>query len=96
MWYFLGIVSILRFSEFFLVVDSSQYFDTPILSLCFQEYWKYYLSSVDVSVIGQTMLKPGGHGSVMVKYHTIQTRGQGFEPLCKHFLPNFQRGLSPM
>ena len=35
--YFLGTVGILRFSEFFLVVDSSQYFDTPILSLCFQE-----------------------------------------------------------
>ena len=35
--YFLGIVGILRFSEFFHVVDSSQYFDTPILSLCFQE-----------------------------------------------------------
>ena len=97
MRYFLGIVSILRFSEFFLVVNSSQYFDTPILSLCFQEYWKYSLSSVDVSVIGQTMLKPGGgHGSVMVKYHTIQTRGQGFEPLCKHFFFNFQQGLIPM
>ena len=36
MRYFLGIVGILRFTEFFLVVDSSQYFDTPILSLCFQ------------------------------------------------------------
>ena len=38
----------------------------------------------------------GAHRSVMVKYHTIQTRGQGFEPLCKHFFPNFQRGLCPM
>ena len=35
--YFLDIVGILRFSEFFVVVDSSKYFDTPILSLCFQE-----------------------------------------------------------
>ena len=38
----------------------------------------------------------GRYGSVMVKYHTFQTRGQGFEPLCKHFFPNFQGGLSPM
>ena len=32
----------------------------------------------------------GRHGSVMVKYHTFQTRGQGFEPLCKHFFPIFK------
>ena len=37
----------------------------------------------------------GGHGSVMVKYHTIQTRGQGFEPLCKHFFSQFSTGPKP-
>ena len=36
-----------------------------------------------------------GHGSVMVKYHTFQTRGQGFEPLCKHFFSQFSMGPKP-
>ena len=37
----------------------------------------------------------GGHGSVMVKYHTFQIRGQGFKPPNKHFFPNFWGPLAP-
>ena len=49
-------------------------------------------------MIGQTMGGGGGgggHGSLMVKYHTIQTRGQGFEPLCKQFFSQFSTGPKP-
>ena len=33
---------------------------------------------------------------MIVKYHTFQTRGQGFEPLCKHFFSQFSTGPKPM
>ena len=52
--YFLGIVGILGFCDFFY---SSQYDDTSILYSIFKIV-KDSLSSVNVGMIGQTILKP--------------------------------------
>ena len=35
------------------------------------------------NIIGGHKYFHSGHGCVLVKYHTFQTRGQGFKPLCE-------------
>ena len=52
MRYFFDIVSIVRYYDF--VIFHSRH-NTLILRscfMCFQEQWKYYLSSIDVDIIG--------------------------------------------
>ena len=61
MRYFLGIVGILGFCDFVIFLSHCNTLILQYRSLCFQEYWKYSLSSVDVGIIGQTTLKPLMH-----------------------------------
>ena len=51
------VTKIQGFCDFVIFFFNRRNFDTSILFSLFQELWKYYLSSVDVGIIGQTMLK---------------------------------------
>ena len=58
MRYFLDIIGILVFCDFMIFPSRHNTLILQSCFLCFQEWWKYSLSSVDIGIIGQTVLKP--------------------------------------
>ena len=57
MRYFLGIMDILGFCDFVIFPNHHNNLILQSCFLYFQEHWKYFLSSVDVGIIGRTTLK---------------------------------------
>ena len=53
MRYFLDIMVILRFCDFVILLSHHNTLILQSYTLCFQEQWKNYLSSVDVGIIGK-------------------------------------------